>query len=317
MHIGILEPDGFSGAARARLSALGTVDTYDGRDLARFLADKDVLFVRLNRHIDGDLLGLAPKLRFLCSPTTGHTHIDIGALAQREIKLLSLQGETEFLNSIRATPEHAIGLMLALLRNYRTAFLDKSNDHWDRDICRGEELFGQTVGLIGFGRVGCRVASYLKAFEAQVGYCDPNVAEAPQGVTRYDSIAALIAASRVVVLAASYRDGMAPIVDGAAVAALAGKYFVNIARGELVDEPALLDAVEQGRLAGCAVDVICGETGENRRPRWIDATRRRNLIVTPHIGGATYASMRATEEFIADKLLAAARDSQATAGSAR
>jgi D-3-phosphoglycerate dehydrogenase len=177
MRIGILEPDGFSDASRARHSAVGTVDVFYGGDLGRFVADKDVLFVRLARRIDAGLLDLAPKLRFLCSPTTGHTHIDLDALAQRDIRLLSLQGETTFLDSIRATPEHAIGLMLALLRNYRSAFLDAANDHWDRDRCRGEELFGQEVGLIGFGRVGRHVAAYLQAFEAKVGYCDPNVTD--------------------------------------------------------------------------------------------------------------------------------------------
>lgn len=317
MRIGILEPDGFSDAARANLSGLGEVDVFDGRDVGRFLADKNVLFVRLGRRVDGEFLDMAPKLGFLCSPTTGHTHIDLDALARRGVRLLSLQGETEFLNGIRATPEHAIGLMLALLRNYRTAFLDTDNDHWDRDRCRGEELYRQPVGLIGFGRVGRRVAAYLKAFDASVGYYDPGVTEAPTGVTRFDSVQALIAASRVVVLAASYQQGMLPILDRTAIAALAGKYFVNVARGELVDEPALLDAVEQGKLAGCAVDVISGETSENRRARWIEATQHRNLIVTPHIGGATFSSMRATEEFIAEKLLIALNDSQKIAGATR
>jgi D-3-phosphoglycerate dehydrogenase len=313
MRVGILEPDGFSETARARLAGVCVVDVFDGDDLGRFLADKDALFVRLARRVDGALLKLAPKLRFLCSPTTGHAHIDLDALMERGVKLLSLQGETSFLDGIRATPEHALGLMLALLRNYRTAFLHPSNDHWDRDRCRGEELFGQSVGLIGFGRVGRRLATFLKVFEAKVGYCDPNVSETPPGLTRYEDIAALMSASRMIVMAASYRNGTSAIVDSAAVASLTGKYFVNIARGELVDESALLEAVEQGRLAGCAVDVIDNETGENRRPRWIAATDRHNVIVTPHIGGSTFTSMRATEEFIVEKLLAEMNVGQATA----
>jgi D-3-phosphoglycerate dehydrogenase len=106
-----------------------------------------------------------------------------------------------------------------------------------------------------------------------------------------------------VVLAASLESDK-PIVDRAAIDALDGRYFVNIARGELLDEDALLTAVEGGRLAGCAIDVIRNENGLNNHEHWIAATRSRNVIVTPHIGGATYASMRATEEFIADKLAA-------------
>ncbi len=316
MQIGILEPDGFSDVARARLSGLGSVSDYAGADLGRFLADKDALFVRLRHRIGAALLEGAPQLAYLCSPTTGHTHIDLGELTRRGITLISLQGETAFLDGIRATPEHAIGLMLALLRNYRAAFLSESNDHWDRDRCRGEELAGMPVGFIGFGRVGRRVASYLRAFDAVVGCYDPGVSEIPADVRRHASVASLIAASRVVVLAASYEPDAAPIVDADAVSALAGKYFINVARGELVDEVALLAALERKQLAGCAVDVICDETGASKHARWIAATHACNVIVTPHIAGATFTSMRATEEFIADRLIAAVQ-AHAAAGTMR
>jgi len=306
MRIGLLEPNGFSEAARARLRALGPVEDFDGTDLPSFVVDKEALFVRLGYAIDKAFLSRAAALKVLCSPTTGHTHIDLEELARRGIALLSLKGETAFLDGIRATPEHALGLILALLRNYRTAFLSPGDSHWDRDRCRGEELYHMPVGLIGFGRVGWRLASYLKAFDALVGYYDPNVDGASAGVIRYESMAALLAASRVVVLAASHRAGDPPIMDRDAILALTGKYFVNIARGELVDEEALLAALRKGALAGCAVDVIHGEAGVNNRPRWVEAAASLNVIVTPHIAGATYRSMKATEEFVAEKLIAAA-----------
>ena len=104
------------------------------------------------------------------------------------------------------------------------------------------------------------------------------------------------------------------MLDARAVAALTDKYFVNIARGELVDEDALLAAIELRKLAGCAVDVIHGETGDNNRARWIRAARARNVIVTPHIAGATFTSMRATEEFLARKLAALVSSGQADRG---
>jgi len=306
MRIGLLEPDGFSEAARMRLGVLGPVEAFNGVDLNRFLADKEVLFVRLAYAIDKVFLSRAASLKVLCSPTTGHTHIDAAELGKRGIALLSLKGETAFLDGIRATPEHALGLILALLRNYRAAFMAPGNGHWDRDRCRGEELYRMPVGLIGFGRVGRRLASYLKALDASVGYYDPNVDVAFAEVVRYQSVSALLAASRVVVLAASHRVGDPPIVDRDAVRLLTGKYFVNIARGELVDEEALLEALCQGALAGCAVDVIRGETGANNGRRWVEAAAALNVLVTPHIAGATYRSMQATEEFIAEKLVAAA-----------
>lgn len=302
MQIGILEPYGFSAKARERLAACGHVADFDGHDLDRFLADKDILFVRLAHRIDAAFLARAPRLRILCSPTTGHTHVDAEALAERNIHLLSLRGEAAFLDTIQATPEHTLGLILALLRNYRLAFLSRDNDHWDRDRCRGEELAGMPVGLIGYGRVGRKVAGYLLAFGAKIGWYDPHVAKAPVDARRFGSALELIAASRLVILAASHTTGMPPLVDRASVAALDGKYFVNVARGELVDEPALLAAIEGDRLAGCAVDVIRDEIQGDSRARWIAATRRPNVIVTPHIGGATHTSMEKTELFISGKL---------------
>jgi D-3-phosphoglycerate dehydrogenase len=302
VRIGILEPDGFSVLARARLETLGDVADFDGGALPSFLHDKQVLFVRLRNRINEDFLALARELKVLCSPTTGLTHIDVEALAERRVRLLSLKGETEFLQRIRATPEHALGLLIALLRNYRIAFQHEANAHWDRDRCRGEELFGMPVGIVGFGRVGRRLAHYLRGFEAKVGWFDPYLSEEYPGTTRYGSMVGLISASRAVVLAASYEPGTRPIIDADLVAMLAGKYFVNVARGELVDDAALVAAARSGRLAGCAVDVISDEHNPDARWQWRAAARAGNTIVTPHIAGATFASMRATEEFLVQKL---------------
>jgi D-3-phosphoglycerate dehydrogenase len=302
VRIGILEPDGFSVVARARLEKLGDVIVFEGGGLSAFLQDKQVLFVRLRTRIDGDFLALARKLRVLCSPTTGLTHIDLEALAARRVQLLSLKGEAKFLERIRATPEHAVGLLIALLRNYRIAFQCGAEEHWDRDRCRGEELFGMQVGIAGFGRVGRRIAHYLCGFEAEVGWFDPYVSEDYSGTTRYNSLTELISSSRAVVLAASYELGSRPLIDAELVAALAGKYFVNVARGELVDDAALRVAVKSGQLAGCAVDVISDEYNVDARRRWREVAQAGNTIVTPHIAGATYNSMRATEEFLVQKL---------------
>jgi D-3-phosphoglycerate dehydrogenase len=224
-------------------------------------------------------------------------------LAKKNIRLVSLRGERAFLERIRATPEHTLGLMLALLRQYRGAFLDTGNRHWDRNRFRGEELFGMRVGIIGLGRVGGIVASYLCALGAVVGYIDLRSEVARHDCQRYSVLSELIESSALIVMCASYEGGAPPILDEKHVQLLQGKYFVNTARGELVDEVALLDLAGRGGLKGLATDVIADETGANRLEQWLQVTTGRNIIVTPHIGGATWASMAATEEFIVDKLL--------------
>jgi len=305
VQIGILEADGFSPEARACLQRLGGVRTCDDGDLATFLAPLDALFVRLAHRIDGAFLAMAPRLRWLCSPTTGHNHMDEAALAARSVRLLSLRGEREFLETIRATPEHTLGMVIALLRRYRRAFDDVAAGKWDRDACRGDELYGNRVGIIGLGRVGYRLASYFSAFGAHVTWCDPaDVPSLPEW-QRSPDIHGLIEASRIVVLCASYRAGQPPVIGRKEVDAMEGRYFINTARGELVDEDALLVAVRSNRQAGVAIDVIADENGENRLAEWRALLPGRNLIVTPHIAGATFGSMGRTECFIADKLVAA------------
>jgi D-3-phosphoglycerate dehydrogenase len=184
------------------------------------------------------------------------------------------------------------------------AVLRADNAHWDRDRCRGEELAGMAVGIIGCGRVGRRVAHYLAAFDADVLWFDIDAAVESRVGRRVASLDRLIADSRVVVLAASHESRQPPIVDHARVQALAGKHFVNVARGELVDEDALLAAVKGGKLAGCALDVLCGEPDPPNLAAWIAASETHNVILTPHIGGATFKSMQATEEFLAERLIA-------------
>ncbi len=311
MQIGILEADGFSPEALTCLQRLGDVRAYDGGDLSAFLAPLDVLFVRLAHRIDGPFLAMAPRLRWLCSPTTGHNHMDEAALAARGVGLLSLRGERRFLETIRATPEHTFGLILALLRRYGRAFSDVAAGRWDRDACRGEELRGNRVGIVGLGRVGYRVAAYCSAFGADVAWCDPEDVPFEPAWRRLPDVASVIAESRIVVLCASHRAGQPPIFGEREIAALAGRYFVNTARGELVDEPALLAALRDHRLAGVAVDVIADENGDNRLNEWRALLPGRNLIVTPHIGGATFDSMARTELFIAEKLEASVSEGAA------
>ena len=305
MQIGLLEASGFSDEARARLAQLGDVSAFEGGRLEHFLASLDALFVRLGHRIDDTFLDMAPRLRWLCSPTTGHNHIDEAALSARGINLLSLRGERAFLETIRATPEHTFGLILALLRRYGTAFPETLAGIWNRDLCRGEELFGNTVGIIGLGRVGYRVASYCSAFGAKVFWCDPaEVPSAPEWC-RLSDARAVIEASRMVVLCASHTHAQVPILTASEIDALAGRYLVNTARGELIDEPLLLTAVRDNCLAGVALDVIADENGAPRRDEWRALATGRNLILTPHIAGATFDSMARTECFVAGKLLAA------------
>ena len=303
MQIGILEPDSFSSEAISNLSEIGHVECYDSTSLSSFLRNKNVIFVRLAYQIDADFLDKAPNLKVICSPTTAHNHIDEDELESRSISLLSLMGEREFLNNIRATPEHTLGLMIAVLRNYKNAFLNLSNQNWDRDLYRGEELYGMNVGIIGMGRVGCKVAAYLDILGSNVGYYDVNSDVVVKGYKQFTTLKQLITSSDMILMSASYKNGQLPILDSNLIKIMKDKYFINTARGELVDEESLIEAIKDGLLKGVGTDVVAAENDINNAQSWLELTEKNNVIVTPHIAGATWTSMKATEEFITSKLL--------------
>lgn len=303
MRIGILEPKDFSKRAIKNLNELGIVELFDGIDLDEFIAYKEILFVRLGNFIGNDFLEKAKNLKYICTPTTGLNHIVLEECIKRDVKIVSLKGEYEFLSTIRATPEHTFGLVLSLLRNYKEAFLNQKNNKWDRELYKGFELYGNNVGIIGFGRVGKILAKYFEAFEAKVCFydIDESIQEIHSAI-KLSSIEEVINYSNIVILSASYTESNQQFFDKKYIDLLENKYFINTARGELVDEEYLITKIEQNFFKGVAIDVIQNEQSNNNLDELLNLTNTNNLIVTPHIAGATYSSMYRTEEFIVKKL---------------
>jgi D-3-phosphoglycerate dehydrogenase len=306
----VAEAAGFPASAAGVLRESGDLLLADlDRDgLLRMVASADVLWVRLRHQVDREVMAAAHGLRILATPTTGLTHIDTDEASRRGIQVLSLRGETEFLRDIRATAEHALGLMLALVRRLPAAAQHTVGGGWSRDRFKGRELYGMTVGIVGYGRLGRIVARYLHAFDVRVVASDPHVdaATVPSGVTLMP-LDALLRAADVVTLHASYTASNRGMFGAAQFDAMKpGAYFVNTARGELVDEAALEAALRSGRLAGAALDVLADErsTGmrDNRLVRY--ARERDDVIITPHIGGCTQESMEKTELHLARRLVA-------------
>jgi D-3-phosphoglycerate dehydrogenase len=301
--IGILEPADFSEAALSDLKKTGKVKLFDGKDLQVFLKHIKILFVRLYYNLDKEFLNKASQLEIICTPTTGLNHIDLKHCKKRNIKILSLKGETAFLKTIRATPEHTLGLLLGLYRNYHRAFLSMKNHQWNRDPYRGYEIFNSKIGIIGLGRVGTILSGYLLNMGAHVGYYDIRPKKAGSKLYKYDSIPELIKQSETIILCSSYEQESGSIINKKEIDQMKDRYFINTARAELTNEDYLLQAAANGLFKGIAIDVISEEQGSKRTlKKWLELSEKQNIIVTPHIGGATYTSMRRTEEFIVKKL---------------
>ncbi len=183
MHGTILvsESSNFSSAAAKRLEQAGRVIWAD-LDRAALLAavsSADLLWVRLRHTIDREVIDASARLRAIASPTTGLNHIDVAYAEQRGIEIISLRGETEFLQGIFATGEHTLALILALVRHVPAAARQVVEGGWNRDPFRGRELHGKVAGIVGYGRVGRMVGEYLRSLGMKVLATDPAVRCAP------------------------------------------------------------------------------------------------------------------------------------------
>ena len=301
------EPDHYAPEARAILADVAEVDErqLDRTSLMACIGSYDALIVRLAHRIDAPLLDAGSRLLAVASATTGLDHIDLGEARRRNVAVVSLKGETQFLSSIPATAELTWGLLLSITRNIPAAIEDVREGRWNRDAHVGVDLAGRTLGLVGCGRIGQRVVSYARAFGMRVLAFDPLRAQLPDGVERVRDLLELAVASDVVSVHVPLDASTQNMIDRSFFAAMRpGSYFVNTSRGAVVDESALVDALDSGRLAGAALDVVRGEQHllSGRDQLVTIASQGRDLIVTPHIGGASNDSMRATEIFIARKL---------------
>jgi len=304
------EPDNYSARAEAVLAEIGTVENFTIPNptpdlfLGR-LAEADVLIVRLARQINREVLDAGKRLKAIVSATTGLDHIDLAYAESRGIKVLSLRGEYEFLRSIPATAEHTWGLLLALLRQIPEAHASVLRGEWTRDLFRGHDLAGQTLGILGLGRIGEKIARYGLAFGMRVLAYDPYRSPWIEGVERCHTQAELLKQSQIFTIHVPLNPTTVNLVSSREIGLLPfGAVLINTARGEVIDEAALLAALESGQVAGAALDVLCDERGPARQASPLAAYARQhtNLLLTPHIGGATYESMAATEIFMAQKL---------------
>lgn len=309
------EPLGYSPRAAARLAETGELvqDEVPVGGLAARVGAFDAVIVRLAHAVDAAVLGAgaAGRLRAVVTATTGLDHIDLDAAASHGVEVLSLRGEIEFLRTIRATAEQTWALLLALVRKLPWAFESVRRGEWRRDDFRGGELAGRRLGILGLGRLGEQVARYGRVFGMEVAAFDPYREPWPEGVERATSQLELAARSDVLSIHLPLDASTRGAVDRHTLEALPeGALVVNTARGPLLDEVALVDLLDRGHLGGAALDVMCGEVDDDAGGRGASpllaylgrSPAPRNLIVTPHIGGATWESMHRTEEFMAEKL---------------
>jgi D-3-phosphoglycerate dehydrogenase len=260
----------------------------------------EVLFAPLGFAVDAARIAKCPRLMAIISNTTGVPHIDMDAARKRGIAVCALHDEQAFLETITPTAEHTIGLMLAAWRRIPAAHEAAIRGKWDRAPWGAPKMFSRLrLGLVGMGRLGRKVARIAAAMDMEVAFYDPKV---PGGAA---TLIELARSSDVLSLHAPADAATRKIVSREVLAALPkGAMVVNTARGELLDEDALVDLLEAGHLAAAGLDTVDGEYdpdfgarfGQSRLAAY--ARAHDNLILTPHIGGSTVDAWSETQRFV-------------------
>jgi D-3-phosphoglycerate dehydrogenase len=302
----------FSPAARALLEEAGAVIDFESADaFRRRLPEAHAIVVGLELRLERELLATATSLRVIATRTSQLRHLDVDEAARREIAILSIEPDAPALQETSSTAEETMALLLALVRNLPWAFDSIKAGRWERVRYGGHELRGKTLGLVGFGRLGRMVAGYARAFGMRVLAHDPHVEDAAliEREAEPASLDDLLRESDAVVVLCTWSDETRGLLGAREFGLMRETaVLVNPARGEITDERALLEALESGSIAGAAVDTLAGERPDGSHlagnPLLEYARTHENLIVLPHLGGATVEATERTQLYISEKLAA-------------
>ena len=244
------------------------------------IADADALVVRSATKVTAQLMENAKRLRVIGRAGVGVDNVDVEAATHRGIVVMNTPGG----NAV-SVAEHTLALLLALARSVPQANVSIHAGKWEKSLLSGTEMRGKTIGLIGLGRVGMEVARRASALEMKVLAYDPYVtpAAAREAEAELVSLDDLFRQSDVISLHSALTHTTEKMIDAAAIAKMKkGARIVNCARGEMIDEAALAEALRSGQLAGAALDTFAQEP-----PKTSPLIGLPNVIATPHIAGST------------------------------
>ena len=263
----------------------------DAEKLAKFVPKADAYYATLHIRITEELMKKSPNLKAITTPSTGLDHIDTKAADQLGIAVISLKNDRDFLDRIPATAELTWALILACSRRFCSAVQAAGKGDWARDAFRGHQIAYKTLGILGCGRLGTMVARYGQAFNMKVIGCDKLKIDIPY--VEQVSFDELLGRCDILTIHIHLTEENKKLINRQAFAKIKrGAILINTSRGAIIDEAAMLEALEDGRISAAGLDVIVGEWRDDLadHPLITYSQTHENLIITPHIGGVTYES---------------------------
>jgi D-3-phosphoglycerate dehydrogenase len=270
--------------------------------------DVITVFAKVSTVLDHKLLEKFPNLKFIGIPATGLDLIDEDYCIKRNIRIFSLRDNeaTQITDSFTSTPEIVFWHLISLMRKSHNAAKKVQEGYWDRNLFVGNNLKGSCLGILGYGRIGKVVAQIGDRFGMKVAYYDRNLNESDSAFKKCETPEELIAFSNVVSINISASFDNALFLDSRKLAFIKNKpfYLINTSRGLVVDEEAIIYNLKSGSLAGYATDVLSGEGSTDSD--WLKNSpickalmdEELNVLITPHIGGATFENITSAEIYI-------------------
>jgi len=260
-------------------------DVLSGADIISRIRDKEGLLSLLTDEIGREIIEAAPRLKVIANCAVGYNNIDLGAARSRGILVTNTPGVLT-----ETTAELTWALILAVSRKIPQAHAFTRRGEfkgWKLNLFLGVDLQGKRLGIIGFGRIGRSVARRAAAFEMDVAYYDPHRLGPEEGGTyrvTYLPLDELLRTSDVVSIHTSLSEETRRLISWEQIGLMKkGAILINVARGPIVDEEALAEALENGRIWGAGLDVYEREPQIGAR-----LLERDNVVLLPHIGSATY-----------------------------
>lgn len=302
MNILVTAPEYFPNEILSKLEPFANIESkkLSREELLNEIEKYDVILTRIGIKFDKELLERAKNLKILATATTGIDHIDVEYAKEKGIEVINASG----INAI-STAEHTFGLILALIRNIPWAFDAVRDFSFDRAQFLGNELNGKTIGIIGFGKIGSQVGKYAKAFGMNVLTYDPYINKqlADEIGAKIVELNDLLRNSDIITLHAFASPETKDMMSFNEFSKMKNTaLLINVARGSLVNEDALLDALENKKIQGAALDVLIEEPPSPNNKLITYAEKNSNLLITPHIGGSTKEAVYNAAAYVVEKV---------------
>jgi D-3-phosphoglycerate dehydrogenase / 2-oxoglutarate reductase len=285
---GPVAPEGEEILRNAGVVSLATGSYPAKAEIVALLKEKraDAIIVRNVERIDDDILAASPQLNVVAKHAVGVNDIDLAAAKARSVPVLAAVGA-----NAHSVAEHALMLMLTLIKDVRNQDAFVRGGGWEKKSYKGPELRGRTLGLIGVGVIGRALAMMAEPVGLITIAYDPFAPAEAFGAhaKRVETLDALLSSSDVVSLHCPLTPQTRNLIGARELSLMKPQaLLINTARGEVVDEAALIEALRSGKIAGAGLDSFSAEPPAKDNPLWA----LPNVILTPHLGGVTEEARR-------------------------